>query len=74
MTKSKTGRRSTPVDREDDPEVLAFRHKLDGRSLWGQKTQPSKKHRENGDFKGRSSVDPSRTDVLATAVMFPRLF
>jgi len=43
-------------------------------NAWGQKTQPSKKHRENGDFKGRSSVDPSRTDVLATAVMFPRSF
>ena len=32
MTKTKTDRRSTPVDREPDPEVIAFRQQFDERS------------------------------------------
>lgn len=49
------------------PAVLAS-------TSWGQKTQPSPRHRENRAFKRWLSVDRSRTYVLSTPAMFPRSF
>ena len=37
MTKTKTDRRSTQVDQQVDPEVLAFRQQFDGRSPLDEK-------------------------------------